>query len=109
MCLQALLLREMCFSGGGGGRYLLRLAGGLTGQGSCWEPWWLLEVQPAASDRMCRNGAKLCQQRSRLHVKIKFFTVRVIKCSNRLPRGVVYAPSFPVFKRRLDNAPSNLL
>lgn len=59
MCLQALLLREMCFSGGGGGRYLLRLAGGLTGQGSCWEPWWLLEVQPAASDRMCRNGAKL--------------------------------------------------
>ncbi|KFO96931.1 hypothetical protein N300_05341, partial [Calypte anna] len=54
------------------------------------------------------NGLKLEQGRFRLDIRRKFFTIRVVKHQNRLPRDAVDACSLKVFKARLDGALSNL-
>ncbi|KFP13397.1 hypothetical protein Z169_05144, partial [Egretta garzetta] len=55
------------------------------------------------------NGFKLNQGRFRLDIRKKFFTMRVMKHWNRLPREGVEAPSLEAFKARLDGAVSNLM
>ncbi|KFP52643.1 hypothetical protein N323_04638, partial [Cathartes aura] len=55
------------------------------------------------------NGFKLKEGRFRLDIRKKFFTMKVVRHWNRLPRKVVDVPSLKVFKARLDGALSKLV
>jgi len=61
-----------------------------------------------SSDRMRGNGSKLSEGRFRLDTRKHFFTKRMVKHWNRLPREVINAPSLSMLKRHLDNALNNL-
>ncbi|KFO05770.1 hypothetical protein N312_03977, partial [Balearica regulorum gibbericeps] len=63
----------------------------------------------ACSDRTSGNGFKLKGGRFILDISKKFFTVRVVRHWNRLPREAVNPPSLEVFKARLDEALGNLV
>ncbi|KFR10736.1 hypothetical protein N306_13997, partial [Opisthocomus hoazin] len=55
------------------------------------------------------NGCKLKEGRFRLDIKKKFFTMRVVKHWNRLPREAVDVPSLEGFTARLDGGLGNLV
>ncbi|KFR05134.1 hypothetical protein N306_07992, partial [Opisthocomus hoazin] len=55
------------------------------------------------------NGFKLKESRFRLDIGNKFFTMRVMRHWNRLPREAVDAPTLEGFKARLDGALSSLV
>ncbi|KFW01656.1 hypothetical protein N327_11723, partial [Fulmarus glacialis] len=63
----------------------------------------------AYCNRTTGNGFKLKGGRFRLAIRKKFFTVRVVKHWNRLPREVIDAPSLETIKVRLDRALSSLI
>ncbi|KFM04328.1 hypothetical protein AS27_05161, partial [Aptenodytes forsteri] len=63
----------------------------------------------ACCDRTRGNGFKLKGGRFRLGIRKKYFTLRLGKHWNRLPREVVDAPSLETFQVRLDGALSNLI
>ncbi|KFQ91036.1 hypothetical protein Y956_09971, partial [Nipponia nippon] len=55
------------------------------------------------------NAFKLKEGRFKLDLRKEFFTMRVVRHWNRLPREAVDAPSLEVFKARMDGALSNLV
>ncbi|KGL84485.1 hypothetical protein N309_12583, partial [Tinamus guttatus] len=55
------------------------------------------------------NGLKLHPGRFRLDIRKNFCTERAVKHWNRLPREVVESPSLDVFKKRVDEAPKNMV
>ncbi|KAK4828765.1 hypothetical protein QYF61_000790 [Mycteria americana] len=61
------------------------------------------------SDRMRGNSFKLTEGRCRLDIRKKFFTMRLVRHWNRLPREAGDAPSLEVLKARFDGALSNLV
>ena len=53
-------------------------------------------------DRTKANGLKLCQGRFRLDIRKNFFTEKVVKDWNKLPRAVVGSPPQMCLKSHLD-------
>lgn len=58
-----------------------------------------------SSERMCGNVSHLHQAKFRLDIRMHYFTKKMVKCWNQLPRVVVNAPRLTV----LGQGPYNML
>ena len=67
------------------------------------------EGDRVCGDRARGSGFKLKEGRSRLDMRKKSFTVRMVRHRNRSPSDVVDAPSLETFKARLDQALGTLM
>ena len=63
----------------------------------------------ACCDRTRSNCFKVREGRFRPDIRRKFFTVRVVKRRNGLPKEIVEVPSLETFKARLYGILSNLV
>ena len=63
----------------------------------------------ACSDRTRGNSFKLKKGRFRLDIRKKFFTMKLVRHWNMLPRQVVDVPSLKVFKARVHGTLRNLV
>ena len=63
----------------------------------------------AGSDRTGGNGFKLEEDRLRLDIRKKLFTVRLVRHWNKLLREAVDVPSLEAFKARLDGTLGNMV
>ncbi|KFQ60670.1 hypothetical protein N334_02474, partial [Pelecanus crispus] len=63
----------------------------------------------AFCDRTRSDGFKLKEGRFRVDIRKKFFTMKLVRHWNRLPREAVKAPFLETFKVRLDGALSTLI
>jgi len=66
-------------------------------------------ISRACCDRTSNSGFKLGKGRFRLDTRKIFFTIRVVRHRNILPREAAEAPSLETFKVRLDSTLSNLV